>query len=352
MPAITSGRVLVTGANGYVAVWILKYLLDHGFTVRGTVRSEKKSAYLRELFKDDADRLELVVIENITEDGVFDAAVQDTDAILHVASPVHLSAKDPNEVIVPAVRGTESILQSALKYRSTVKRVVITSSSSAIISSPRPGESLPRVLDENDWNEESVKEVEVKGRDASPMHKYRASKVLAEKAAWAFYEREKNRLGEDLGWDLVVVNPPYVFGPFLHEAPTIEAFGSTARDWYNHVVKGDLAGDDLVRNGLDWVDVRDLAQAEVLTLTTPNAGGERLIIRGGSFVWQQFINAARRYSDKIPPGDVEHYDPAKIFLPVVFNADKSRRVLGMEYRALEETARDAIADFESRGWLF
>ena len=41
-------------------------------------------------------------------------------------------------------------------------------------------------------------------------------------------------------------------------------------------------------NSAQWVDVRDLARAHVLALTVPEAGGERLIIRGGSYVWQQF----------------------------------------------------------------
>jgi cinnamoyl-CoA reductase len=31
--------VCVTGAGGFVASWIVKTLLDHGYTVRGTVRN-------------------------------------------------------------------------------------------------------------------------------------------------------------------------------------------------------------------------------------------------------------------------------------------------------------------------
>lgn len=65
MPAVTSGKVLVTGANGYVAAWVLKDLLDNGFSVRGTVRSESKAKYLREYFKAFEDKLELVVVEDI-----------------------------------------------------------------------------------------------------------------------------------------------------------------------------------------------------------------------------------------------------------------------------------------------
>ena len=42
----------------------------------------------------------------------------------------------------------------------------------------------PRTFTEDDWNNFSIMEVEQKGRGAEAEHKYRASKVLAEKAAW------------------------------------------------------------------------------------------------------------------------------------------------------------------------
>ena len=67
MPAVTSGKVLVTGANGYIAVWILKFMLEAGFAVRGTVRSESKAGYLRDLFKSYGDKLEIVIVEDITK---------------------------------------------------------------------------------------------------------------------------------------------------------------------------------------------------------------------------------------------------------------------------------------------
>ena len=67
MPSVTSGKVLVTGANGYIAVWIVKSLLEAGFSVRGTVRSESKAGHLRELFKQHGDKFEVVVVEDITK---------------------------------------------------------------------------------------------------------------------------------------------------------------------------------------------------------------------------------------------------------------------------------------------
>jgi len=63
-----------------------------------------------------------------------------------------------------------------------VKRVVVTSSVAAVMSDlSRPAGTL---YTEADWNEDSVKEVETKGKDTAPSQSYRASKTLAEKALW------------------------------------------------------------------------------------------------------------------------------------------------------------------------
>ena len=67
MPAIHSGKVLVTGASGYIAVWVLKALLDRGFSVRVTVRSESKRAVLKEVFKTYGARLECVIVEDVAK---------------------------------------------------------------------------------------------------------------------------------------------------------------------------------------------------------------------------------------------------------------------------------------------
>ncbi|KAI0777493.1 NAD-P-binding protein [Trametes elegans] len=358
MPAITSGRVLVTGANGFVAVWILKYLLERSFSVRGTVRSERKGAYLKELFKSFGDKLEIVVVEDITKPDAFDAALDGVDGVLHVASPVDLAADDPNDLIVPAVKGAENVLQSVMKHRDTVKRVVITSSCTAVMTPPHPpAPGVPpqaRVFSEHDWNEYSVEEVRTKGRAALPMDKYRASKVHEERTAWAIYERERERAratGEELGWDLVSLAPPLVFGPVLHEAPTVDnGITGTARMWHKYVVQGASAEDAPVKGGYAWVDVRDFAHSEILALITPEAGGERFIISAGRFTWQESIDAARRYSDTIPPGD-ESFDLSKVQYLVEYNADKSRRILGISYRSIDECARDSLEVYKGKGWL-
>lgn len=163
------------------------------------------------------------------QDGAFDEVVKGVDAVEHTASPFHFNAVDPDELIKPAVAGTESVLRSALKYGTDVKRVIVLSSCAAVLEA----DPNPRVFSEEDWNGQSIREVQTKGKDAHPADKYRASKTLAEKAAWKFVDENKT----ELHWDLVVLNPPFVFGPTLHEVGEASALNTSALDWYKSVLE-------------------------------------------------------------------------------------------------------------------
>lgn len=99
MPTVKApAKILVTGANGYIAVWTVKDFLDGGYSVRGTVRSEQKAVHLRKIFKKEVDegRLEFAIVSDITQPGAFDEAVKGVDAVAHMASPFHFQADDPN----------------------------------------------------------------------------------------------------------------------------------------------------------------------------------------------------------------------------------------------------------------
>ena len=111
------------------------------------------------------------------------------------------------DLIIPAVRGTTSILNSALKHGSNVKRVVLTSSVVAVFELT----SLPRVFNETNWTDASVEAVKTKGSAVDPYTIYQASKTLAEKAAWEFVASHKS----EISWDLVAINPPWIFGASL-----------------------------------------------------------------------------------------------------------------------------------------
>ena len=85
------------------------------------------------------------------------------------ASPFHLHADDPAEIIDPAKKGTLSILHSILEHGKDVQRVVITSS---IVSIWKLYTDKPMTFTEKDWNEQAIEIVNEKGRDADGASKY------------------------------------------------------------------------------------------------------------------------------------------------------------------------------------
>lgn len=66
-PVEQKGKVLVSGANGFIAVWVVKALLDAGYAVRGTVRDDRKTVHLHKIFANVRSRFETVVIADITK---------------------------------------------------------------------------------------------------------------------------------------------------------------------------------------------------------------------------------------------------------------------------------------------
>ncbi|KAI0754743.1 NAD(P)-binding protein [Daedaleopsis nitida] len=344
MPAVTSGKVLVTGANGFVAGWITKTLLEHGFSVRATVRSPGKADPIGEALSAHREHLEFAVVKDITQAspfhaGAFDEAIVGVDAIVHAASPVILTAYHPDELIRPAVEGTLSILRSASSPHTSVQRVIFVSSLSTCVNNHHA--ETPPVFDETDWNDRAPAEVEAKGVEASAAAKYATSKTLAEKAAWEYVKRERGR--GTVRWDFVSLCPPWVFGPMLG-ARTPEDLTSSVEQWYKLAIKEE--GDRTVLGDQGpWADARDFADATLAALTKPEAGGERFVISAGLFTWKLWVAQVRRILGK-PFNDISE----EVVFDAIFDSKKSRAVLGIQYRSMEETARFVVEDLRARGW--
>lgn len=211
--------VLITGINGYIAAHTAAAFLKAGYAVRGTVRASAATSesLLRTLGQyHDGDRLELVEVPDFGLDGAFDRAVQGSssysffilwncnsfgtdktqskgvDAIAHLASPVSMTETDPAPVMRAAVRGTTTLLASALgEYQAkkgVLRSFVFASSISAVFSPARPPS---HVFTEADWNDVAEEEVRRLGKDVSGYVLYQASKTAAERAFWEFGEEKR-----------------------------------------------------------------------------------------------------------------------------------------------------------------
>jgi len=233
----------------------------------------------------------------------------------------------------------------------SIKRIVITSSTAAVLH-PNVG---PKIYTEADWNEGSIKTVEALGVEAPQMEKYRASKALAEKAAWDFVEKNKDAIG----WDLVTLNPPYVFGPTIHEvSSSATSLNYTAFEWYNTIVHETMDGkslEALKTTGSCWIDVRDVGLAHALALEKEEAGGERILITAGAWVWQDWLDCANSLQPtpipshpSLPKGTPGGGKGATYLNR--YDTSKASRILGIKFLTMEESTRDTLKDFEERGW--
>ncbi|KAL3347480.1 hypothetical protein AABB24_021251 [Solanum stoloniferum] len=93
--------VCVTGASGFIASWLVKFLLHRGYTVKASVRDPndpKKTDHLTSL--DGAkERLHLFKA-SLLEEGSFDAVVDGCEGVFHTASPCYLEVKDPQKMLI------------------------------------------------------------------------------------------------------------------------------------------------------------------------------------------------------------------------------------------------------------
>lgn len=344
MPIINStDKVLVTGANGYIALWIVKTLLERGNSVRAAVRSESKGTPLQELFKSYGSKLEITIVPDMTKEGAWDEAVKGVQAIEHTATPANFFVPDPKpeDFIQPAINGTLRVLESALKHQEGIKRIVVTSSISAVANATDP----PRHYTEDDWNESSLKEVEEKGSEAGVQTIYAASKVLAERAATDFYKKHK----DEVSWDLTVICPPLVIGAPLGEVPSQTALNTSLQFYWMSVIADVPRTREQLTAAVPFADVRDMAEAHVLALEKEKAAGERIFITCGTYVWQDLIDLAVKVapSRKVSPGMPE-LDRSTKGMGVAY--EKSIEILGMKYRSLEDTTRYMLDDFAKRGF--
>ena len=326
-----SAPVLVTGAAGYIASWLVKYLLEDGRTVRATVRDPDKATgleHLRALRDQHGARLELFRAD-LLKDGSFDAAMAGCQLVFHTASPFVISKTgDPQESLVrPAVEGTRNVLGS-VERTASVTRVVVTSSIVAMFGDT--ADLVGGTCDENSWNTTS-----------SATHQpYPYSKTVAEKAAWELHDRQAR-------WELVTINPGFVLGPAL--AKTSD---SASIDTMKQFADGTMKRVPALWFGI--VDVRDVARAHIKAGYAATVKGRYLVshremsfLEIGGVLRAKFGDAypfPRKRAPKflawlVAPsvGLTRRFVSRNVGFPMKLDNTRSIRELGVTYRPTEDT---------------
>lgn len=275
--------VLISGASGFIGGHCVIEMLNHGYAVRGAIRDLNRGDKLRAAFSKHTSNtaaLEFVQADLLDADSWLKAS-QSCDGILHVASPVPIiQPKNPDDIVIPAREGALNVLRAAKS--NGVKRLVLTSSIAAVLSSHRTNGTY----NDSDWT----------NLQDSTISAYTRSKTEAEKAAWEFVKEN-----DEIGFS--AINPVMVLGPALESD-----YGSSL-ELLVKIMRRELPM--LPHIGFGCVDVRDVASLHRLAFEDNNAIGKRYLCSNG-FRWLRDIADTLRndfpaFDKKIPHRDMPDF---------------------------------------------
>lgn len=319
-----SGKVVcVTGASGYIASWLVKLLLDRGYTVRATVRDPDDPRKVKHLLALDGAKERLHLLKALLlKEGSFDAAVEGCVGVFHTASPFFIDANDPQtELLDPAVKGTLNVLNSCARV-SSVKRVVLTSSTAAVTCNGRP--LTPEVVVDESW----FSDPDV-CRDLKMW--YVLSKTLAEDSAWKF--------AKEKGIDMVTINPAMVIGPLLQ--PTLNTSAAAIANLFN--------GAKTYPNfSIGWVNVKDVATAHILAFELPSANGRYCLVETVAH-YSEIVKMLRELYPDVPLPDKCGDDNP--LMPTYQLSKEKTESLGINYIPLKVSLKETVESLKEKGFV-
>lgn len=338
--------VMITGGTGYLGSWVVKVLLEKGYTVRLAMRNKDDQSKVQHLI-DLAEQTpgELGFWEtDLLQEGSFDTMAKGCQTIIHMASPFTLKVTDPQkELVDPALKGTQNVLHAAT-HSGSVKQVILTSSVAAI-----HGDNIDmKELDIKEFTEEHF-------NYSSSLHHqpYSYSKVTAEKEAWKIHDAQQQ-------WKLVVINPAFVMGPPLNKKSNSESI-TLMKDLLTGKYRS--GAPDLM---FGFVDVRDVAKAHVLAMEKDQAEGRYILVERviSMFDFSKLIKSIYGKKYKLPVMKAPKFiislfapsfDLTRKFVQrnvghtLKLNSAKSQEQLHLTYTPLEKTIKDMVDRMEELG---
>jgi len=305
------GKVLLTGITGFLGSHTAIQLLQKGYQVVGTLRNMERAGEIKEVLAQHTPHTDRITFAeaNLTDAAVWPQLMAGVDYVQHVASPFPRTLpKHEDELIGPAKAGTLNVLQAAAAHG--VKRVVLTSSSGAIVYGKPKGQESG-TYNESHWTDATNK------KDSTP---YFRSKTIAERAAWDFIEKDTS------GMELATVCPGAILGPVLEKD-----FGTSA----NIVIKVlDGSTPAIPQIGFDMVDVRSVADLLIRAMEQPAAANQRYVGSAGFMSFMQVANVLRSAypKRKIPKGTLPNFmvrlfsNIDKSLKPILIDLGKERQV--------------------------
>lgn len=230
------GKVLLTGATGFLGSHLAISLLQQGYAVTAVKRAGSSLLEFDTICTMRGVKTDLLAHLQWKECDILDTfavtdAMQGIDYVFHTAAVVSFWAKRRDEMMQANVQGTANVVNCALE--AGVKKICYASSIAAL-GREKDGD----VVDENTpW------------RDSKYNTMYAVSKYLAEMEVWR---------GVEEGLDAVIVNPGIIIGEGLWNKGSCRLI-DTAYKGMAFYTKG--------QNG--YVDVLDVCRAMIQLVESP-----------------------------------------------------------------------------------
>jgi len=264
-------KVGITGGAGYIGSTLIKELLSRKHEVV-SVDNETIGSYAY-LIENEIAAEDHLIKGDIREVDLLEKHWKDCDAIAHLAAlpGLVLCNNKPEEAVSVNVHGTYNVLKAANKLG--IKRIVFCSSA-AVYGKPR---KLP-VTEKHELN---------------PLNLYGVTKLSGEKILNMFNLNEglstvNLRFGNIYGvglytrWDTVI--PKFVKQALKGEPLTIYGDGESSRD---------------------FVHVKDITNAIILSISTPKIGGETFNVGGETLNINELAKIVEEEVEKIVGKKVE-----------------------------------------------
>lgn len=330
-----AGRVLITGATGHIGFRTLVLVLQAGYYARIAVRKLQQSDKIKSAksVSQYFDQIEFTEVPDITTTAAYDNATEGVKFIVHVASPLPMKAEHQQgnwqEIYYdPAIKGTLSILEAAIKTPS-VEAVVITSSTVVLPSKDFAGPEdimqpadLGPLDDVTDFNEAYV-----------------VSKVLAHDAATQFVKKNNPK------FRLIRVLPGYVQGPHELIQNEQEFFTGSNEGTINAVI-GNLSPEPKP-NSQVWLE--DVAKAHVLALDPKvgKDGAEFVMVGNGgvSVPWDEVAETASKLFPEAFRSGILKPVKGQQNIHTTRSTVSSERALGFKFASTAEMIKGLIAQW-------
>jgi len=296
-PSGAGGKVLVTGGTGFVGAYIIKELIEKGYSVRAIRRSNKLPFFISPDVLNKAEWVNGDVLDVIS----LNEAMKGVDHIIHSAASVSFVKSERAQMYNTNVDGTANVVNLALE--NGIKKLVHISSISA----------LGRTFAGEHVNEEK------KWMISKLNSHYGISKNKSEMEVW-------RGIGE--GLDAVIINPSTVLGFGNWHDSSCAIFKNVYKGfkWYTKGVNG-------------FVSVEDVAKVAVLLMES-SITEERYIINHENWEFKKLFDMiADGFGQKHPSWEATPFLSA-----IAWRFEKIRSKLkGDKPLLTKETARIALS---------